>query len=332
MRSSFKTSCFSSTPKGILLGLKAYRFSFNGKEKDDETYRNGNEYDYGFRVYNPRLGKFLSVDPLTKSYPWYTPYQFAGNMPISAIDLDGLEEYLAIRWYDNHNLGSTTVVKVPNSNQIAGLTGTVYVELDVNNRADIDTYKQFTKNSTPNDRIVEGRIKWDKVTNTTTGSILVGNYEDKNRSYEKDIIDLQATRGKTVLAGDDPENTTGQPQSVTISSKSPVKVFFENDKSNLDAIDKATLGPVANTLNAFPSLTATVTGNTDDNNTSSYNVTLGNNRATEVGNYLTSQGVSNSIAIGTNGEGRPSASNSTAAGKAQNRNAEVKINYPTRGH
>jgi len=35
---------------------------------------------------------FLSVDPLTSSYPWYTPYQFAGNKPIESIDLDGLEE------------------------------------------------------------------------------------------------------------------------------------------------------------------------------------------------------------------------------------------------
>jgi hypothetical protein len=31
------------------------------------------------------------VDPLTKEYPWYTPYQFAGNRPIVAIDIDGLE-------------------------------------------------------------------------------------------------------------------------------------------------------------------------------------------------------------------------------------------------
>jgi len=69
-----------------------YRFGFNGKEAD----RNGewgslNHYDYGFRIYNPGIAKFLSVDPLTRSYPWYTPYQFAGNMPIWAIDLDGLE-------------------------------------------------------------------------------------------------------------------------------------------------------------------------------------------------------------------------------------------------
>jgi RHS repeat-associated protein len=51
-----------------------------------------NHYDYGFRIYNPAIAKFLSVDPLTASYPWYTPYQFAGNKPIGAIDLDGLQE------------------------------------------------------------------------------------------------------------------------------------------------------------------------------------------------------------------------------------------------
>ncbi len=66
----------------------SYRYGFNGKEKDGEVV----QYDYGFRIYDPRLVRFKSVDPLTKSYPWYTPYQFAGNKPISCIDLDGLEE------------------------------------------------------------------------------------------------------------------------------------------------------------------------------------------------------------------------------------------------
>ncbi len=69
-----------------------YRYGFNGKENDNETYGQGNEYDYGMRIYNPRTGRFLSVDPLFEGYPWYTPYQFAGNMPIWAVDLDGLEE------------------------------------------------------------------------------------------------------------------------------------------------------------------------------------------------------------------------------------------------
>jgi len=68
-----------------------YRYGFNGKEKDKETYGEGNIYDYGFRIYNPRVAKFLSVDPLSPQFPWYTPYQFAGNTPIQAVDLDGLE-------------------------------------------------------------------------------------------------------------------------------------------------------------------------------------------------------------------------------------------------
>jgi RHS repeat-associated protein len=69
-----------------------YRYGFNGKEKDDEVV----QYDYGFRIYDPRIVRFKSIDPLTKSYPWYTPYQFAGNMPIAAIDLDGLESKVVI--------------------------------------------------------------------------------------------------------------------------------------------------------------------------------------------------------------------------------------------
>lgn len=52
----------------------------------------GSIYDYGFRIYDPRLARFLSIDPLQKDYPELTPYQFASNTPIQAIDLDGLEQ------------------------------------------------------------------------------------------------------------------------------------------------------------------------------------------------------------------------------------------------
>jgi hypothetical protein len=43
------------------------------------------------RIYDPRLGRFLSVDPLTKNYPWNSPYSFAEGDPINFIDLDGAE-------------------------------------------------------------------------------------------------------------------------------------------------------------------------------------------------------------------------------------------------
>ncbi|WP_339070285.1 RHS repeat-associated core domain-containing protein [Chitinophaga sp. 212800008-4] len=51
----------------------------------------GNEQDYGMRVYDPCVGRFLSVDPLFPKYPMLTPYQFASNRPIDRIDVDGLE-------------------------------------------------------------------------------------------------------------------------------------------------------------------------------------------------------------------------------------------------
>jgi RHS repeat-associated protein len=87
--------------------MGAYRYGFNGKE-DDKDFGEGVQ-DYGARVYDKRLSKFLSVDPLTGFYAHYSPYQFAGNMPISAIDLDGLEE----RLYNYVRLDYKPVIKTP---------------------------------------------------------------------------------------------------------------------------------------------------------------------------------------------------------------------------
>jgi len=74
-----------------------YRYGFNGKEKDDEgEFGSITNYDYGFRIYNPAVGRFLSVDPLSPDYSMLTPYQYASNTPIAAIDIDGKEGGIAI--------------------------------------------------------------------------------------------------------------------------------------------------------------------------------------------------------------------------------------------
>lgn len=63
---------------------------YNGKELLDENADLG-WLDYGFRNYDPQIGRFPQLDPLSWEYPYYTPYQFAGNDPIANVDLDGLE-------------------------------------------------------------------------------------------------------------------------------------------------------------------------------------------------------------------------------------------------
>jgi RHS repeat-associated protein len=68
-----------------------YRYGFNGKENDNEVKGEGNQIDYGMRIYDPRLGRFLSVDPLNRSFPYFSPYHFAGCSPIKFVDMDGGE-------------------------------------------------------------------------------------------------------------------------------------------------------------------------------------------------------------------------------------------------
>jgi RHS repeat-associated protein len=67
----------------------SYRFAFNGKESDDEVNGEGNSYDFGARIYDSRLGRWMSVDPFKEFYPGHSPYSFGLNNPIYFIDLDG---------------------------------------------------------------------------------------------------------------------------------------------------------------------------------------------------------------------------------------------------
>jgi RHS repeat-associated protein len=85
-----------------------YRYGFNGKENDNEVKGEGNQQDYGMRIYDPRLGRFLSVDPLTSSYPWNSTYAFAENDVIRCSDLDGAErDVRTTSFYSNPQLNKT---------------------------------------------------------------------------------------------------------------------------------------------------------------------------------------------------------------------------------
>jgi RHS repeat-associated protein len=113
--------------------VSLYRYGFNGKELDKDM--DGNNYDYGFRIYNPQIAKFLSVDPLAKNYPMLTPYQFSSNSPIANVDIDGREKVVAIISKDSK--GKTTL------------------DFITNREAVIDIWKSFSgANSIGNKKIV----------------------------------------------------------------------------------------------------------------------------------------------------------------------------------
>jgi RHS repeat-associated protein len=66
-----------------------YRFGFQGQEQDQEFY--GGAVSYKYRVHDPRIGRFLSIDPLAPDYPWNSPYAFSENRVIDGVELEGLE-------------------------------------------------------------------------------------------------------------------------------------------------------------------------------------------------------------------------------------------------
>jgi RHS repeat-associated protein len=76
-----------------------YRFGFNGMIRDDDvkekystttkTEGTGNSYDFGARMYDPRVGRWLAKDPLSGKFPDISPYSFSFNDPIIFKDPDG---------------------------------------------------------------------------------------------------------------------------------------------------------------------------------------------------------------------------------------------------
>ncbi len=55
-------------------------------EKDDEMKGEGNSYTTHFRLNDPRLGRWLSIDPDEKKFPWQSPYVSMDNNPTNLTD------------------------------------------------------------------------------------------------------------------------------------------------------------------------------------------------------------------------------------------------------
>ncbi len=69
----------------------AQNWKYNGKELDEDSGLN--LYHYGFRLYDPILGRFPSIDPISDEFPHVSTYNYAENSPILNVDLWGLQAY-----------------------------------------------------------------------------------------------------------------------------------------------------------------------------------------------------------------------------------------------
>ena len=71
-------------------GGEQYRYAYNGMEQDEEVSDAGNSYTTEFRQYDPRLGRWKSLDPLMAKFPWQSPYCAFDDNPVFYVDPYGL--------------------------------------------------------------------------------------------------------------------------------------------------------------------------------------------------------------------------------------------------
>jgi len=318
---------FGMLMPGRKYATATYRFGFNGKENDGEVKGEGNQQDYGKRVFDPRLAKFLSADPLAPKYPFYTPYQFAGNKPVIAIDLDGLEEYLVIRWM----IGKTNVS-----------TGTTLIRIPLDCRVERDNSRSAVYIMRDANDLVR-YIKTDKDGNSTLDATsLVGDYLCTGQSY-KSTLDKTSSKWSDEL---DPElksvmeegygnylKATKRPGSdpnakgfaLNIEEAKPQDITFENNSATLTKKGKSELNKLYIKMLLMPKTNFELIGHTDNVGDDASNVTLSANRALAAKNYLVSKGIDPSrLQTSGKGESSPIDDNNTEKGRAMNRRIEIK--------
>ena len=103
-------------------------------------------------------------------------------------------------------------------------------------------------------------------------------------------------------------------------------VYFDYDKDAIRDDARALLDAKASVLGANPAVTIVITGHTDEQGTSEYNLALGQRRAAQVKRYLEAKGVAeNRMTTQSMGDSQPAVQGSDEAAYQQNRRAEFEV-------
>ena len=88
----FGTTSYRAGRRDTEVALKRYKYC--GKERDEET----GLYYYGMRYYAAWLCRWISVDPLAKKAPSWSPYNYCFNNPIRYTDPNGEWPFPGVRF------------------------------------------------------------------------------------------------------------------------------------------------------------------------------------------------------------------------------------------
>ena len=161
-------------PFGMLLpnrhgNSSNYRYGFQGQEMDNEIKGEGNSLNYTFRMHDPRVGRFLSLDPLESTYPWNSPYAFSENVVIHATELEGAEAKVVIKMNDADDGQVWHPSDIRNARTLYKKDPVLHLMADIFNGADskfdISDDHPFTITATK--QITSEFVKWELIPKQT---------------------------------------------------------------------------------------------------------------------------------------------------------------------
>jgi RHS repeat-associated protein len=99
--------------KALNFGSPNNKMKFGGKELQSQEFSDGSgleEYDFGSRNYNPQIGRWNTIDPLSDSMRRWSPYAFAFDNPLRFTDPDGMSpDDIGVKVKKENQNGQVTV-------------------------------------------------------------------------------------------------------------------------------------------------------------------------------------------------------------------------------
>jgi len=267
------------------------------------------------------------VDPLTKSYPWYTPYQFAGNKPIIAIDLDGLEEYIIISVYQNNALIGYQYIHVPTS---------LRIQKEANSPEKYNGVAYF-RHDVPNNFIIDYQVGLFPLTLIGNANSFLRNKRDLTFSDDlsqehNEFLNNAFTRhpdkykGFNTLISTTTEFYDYYEAQLSLIRPRTSPIYFDNNSFEIKDEFQNELNRLGEYMLNIPSSNYQISAFTDNVGSIESNITLSQQRAQAAVDYLINNYGIDAARLSAKGygENHPIGDNTTDSGRAQNRRVEFK--------